>query len=129
MSHTRLRLTLLDPQLAICRLDPGAKIPAWAMREPFFSITRSSDELSIVCAEQHVPAEVSCQRGWRALKLEGPFDLTSIGILSAIAAPLAEAGVSILAIGTYDTDYVLVRGRQLELAASVLSTRGHHVDT
>jgi len=119
--------------LAVCRLDRGAEIPAWAVTSPFYSVTRTPavtrtpEELSVVCPERHVPSETKCERGWRALKLEGPFDLALTGILVSVAEPLAEAGVGVFAIATYDTDYVLVRESQLELAGFVLSERGHVV--
>jgi hypothetical protein len=103
------------------------EIPTWAVTAPFCSITSTPDELSIVCPERHVPLETTCERGWRALKFEGPLDLELTGVLVSVAAPLAEAGVSVFAIATYDTDYVLVRESQLDLAGSVLSERGHVV--
>jgi hypothetical protein len=124
---TPLNLTILDDRLAVCRLDPQAAIPAWATSEPFCSITRTAGELSIVCAESHVPAGVVCERGWRALKAEGPFDFAVVGVLAALAQPLAEASIPILAIGTYDTDYVLVKEAQLERAVAALAACGHHI--
>jgi hypothetical protein len=127
MSDVLLNLTILDDHLAVCQLDPQAEIPAWATGEPFFSITRTGDELSVVCPERCVPAGMAGERGWRALKVEGPFDFTVVGVLAALAQPLAEAGIPILAIGTHDTDYVLVKEAQLERAVAVLSARGHHV--
>ncbi len=127
MPDISLKLSLLEGRLAVCRLDPGAEIPEWAIRDPFFSITRTVDELSVICPEQHVPPGVAREQGWRALKLEGPFDLESIGILSAVAEPLADAEVSILAIATYDTDYVLIKESELERALVALSKRGHRI--
>lgn len=124
---SRLTLSVLPQRLAVCRFGPEATIPAWATIAPFFSVTRTTDELSIVCPEDHVPLDVPCERDWQALKLEGPFEFSLVGILSAVAAPLAEAGVSIFAIATYDTDYVLVREFQLEQAVAVLREEGHTV--
>ncbi len=120
-----LNLTVLDDRLAVCRLDPQAEIPAWAAGQPFCSITRTADELSVICPESRVPANVDCERGWRALKIEGPFDFDAVGILAAIVHPLAEAGIPILTIATYETDYVLVKEAQLERAVATLSERGH----
>ncbi len=122
-----LVLTLLTTPLAVCRLDPAADVPAWAVAGEFTSFTRTADELSIVCAESAVPEGVRCEKGWRALKLEGPFDFSQVGILLAAAEPLAQAQVVILAIGTYDTDYLLVHQGQLEQAMVALRTRGHTV--
>lgn len=124
---TPLTLSVLPQRLAVCRFGPEATIPAWATIAPFFSVTRTVEELSIVCPENHIPLDVPCERDWQALKLEGPFEFSLVGILAAVAAPLAEAGVSVFAIATYDTDYVLVRESQFEQAVSVLRAAGHTV--
>jgi uncharacterized protein len=120
-------LTVLGKRLSICRLNAGEEIPAWATGGPFFSVTRTRDELSVVCPEDVVPESISRARGWRALKLEGPFDLSIVGILASVASPLAEAGASIFAVSTFDTDYVLVREEQLDLAVDTLRASGHRV--
>ena len=112
-----LTLTVLEESLSICRLDAGTEISAWATRAPFFSVTRTQDELSVVFQE----------RSWRALKLEGPFDLSMVGVLSSVASPLAEAGASIFAVSTFDTDYVLVKESQLDLAVGTLRENGYRV--
>ena len=125
--NASLHLSVLDGRLVVCRLDPRAQIPAWATGAPFFSVTRTPDELSIVCPEERVPAGVTCERGWRAFKFEGPFEFGMMGVLASVAAPLAQSEVSILAIATYDTDYVLVEESQLVLAMQALRERGHEV--
>ena len=125
--NASLHLSVLEGRLAVCRLDPRAEMPAWATGAPFFSVTRTPDELSIVCPEERVPAGVTCERGWRAFKLEGPFEVGLTGVLASVAAPLAQSEVSILAIATYDTDYVLVEESQLVLAMQALRERGHEV--
>ena len=122
-----LTLTVLEERMSICRLNAGTEVPAWATGVSFFSVTRTEDELSIVCPENDVPGSVSQERGWRALKLEGPFSLSMVGVLSSLAALLAEAGASIFAISTFDTDYVLVREGQLDLAVDTLRESGHRV--
>lgn len=127
MSDITLDLSILAGRLAICRFDQGANIPDWATQRPFFAITRTADELSVVCPEQHAPLEAPCERGWRALKLEGPFAFELTGILTAVATPLAEAEISIFAISTYDTDYVLVKAAQFEHALEVLEKQGHRL--
>ena len=125
--NASLRLSVLEERLAVCRLDPPAEIPEWATSAPFFSVTRTPDELSIVCPEEHVPPGVTCERGWRALRFDGPFEFGLVGVLASVAAPLAESEVSILTIATYDTDYVLVQQSQLNLAARTLRERGHEI--
>ncbi len=127
MDRTALTLSVLSGRYAICRLDPQAPVPDWATSLPFFSVTRTSGELSIVCLEARVPEEVRCERGWRVFELQGPFDLAATGILSSVLLPLAEAQVSIFAVSTHDTDYVLVREAQLSQAVSALRARGHSV--
>ncbi len=120
-----MRLTLLPDVYAICRLEPGAAIPAWATAGTFFCITRTDEELSLLCAEEDVPQDVLAERGWRALRLEGPFPFELTGVLASILHPLAEAGVSILAVSTYHTDYVLVKAAQVERALAALTGAGH----
>jgi hypothetical protein len=122
-----LILTLLDDHLAVCRLDAAAGVPAWATAASLFSMTRTADELSIVCLEECVPEGVRCEKGWRAFKLEGPFEFSEVGIISAVATPLAEAGVGIFAVSTFDTDYVLVKKERSDLAADVLRAKKHAV--
>lgn len=124
-----LELTILPQAVAVCRLEPGAAPPAWARGGPLWSVTETAEELSVVCAEADVPAEVRHEGSWRALKVAGPLDFALVGVLLAVAAPLAAAGVSIFAISTYDTDYVLVRAAQLDLAAEALRGAGHRVGT
>lgn len=120
-------LSVLIDELAVCRLPSGAALPAWLAELPFFSITRTSDELSIVIPDESVPGGWQAERGWRAIKLAGPFDFALTGILLGILAPLAQAGVGIFAISTYDTDYVLVKAAQLETACQTLRSAGYHV--
>ncbi len=122
-----LTLTLLEARLGICRLDATSEVPPWATAATLFSVTRTADELSIVCPEEFVPDGVRCERGWRGFKLEGPFEFSEVGILSAVAVPLAEAGVGIFAVSTFDTDYVLVKEERLDLAVGSLHEREHRI--
>ncbi|KPL80554.1 hypothetical protein ADN00_01545 [Ornatilinea apprima] len=118
------RLQIMPQRLAVARLDPAADIPAWLPREGFLSITRTSDELSIVVDEQALPGRVTAETGWRILKVLGPLDFSLVGVLASLANPLAAAGVSIFAISTYDTDYLLVREAQFALALAALAEAG-----
>ncbi len=122
-----LNLDVMPNRFAVCRLGPEERIPAWASLGDFFSITKNSEELSIVCEEDMTPGTVRAERGWRALRVQGTLDFALTGILAAIATPLAEAGVSIFAISTFNTDYVLVMGRDLDRAISALTVMGHKV--
>ena len=127
MEAPRLQLSLLPDVLAVCRLEPSDPIPDWATRTGFFSVSRTTDQLSIVCANSEVGDDVRASRGWRAIKIEGPLDLDLVGILVSVAVPLAHAGIGILPIGTFDTDYILVRDRQLPQAVKALRTTGFHI--
>ena len=127
VSDRTLTLRVLPEPLAICRLAPDDPIPDWATRRAFFSVTRTAAELSVVCPAAHVPTGVAVHREWRALEIRGQFDFSVVGVLLSVAAPLAAAGVSILPIATYDTDYVLVQQDQLTLAVEVLTAAGHVV--
>ena len=123
-----LTLTVLPESFAICRLSVDEAVPEWAMLGEFVSITHTSDELSIVCAEENVPSDVKADRGWRALKVEGPLDLALTGILASLAQPLAKAQINIFAVSTFDTDYLLVTGYNLFRACEVLQQAGHTIE-
>lgn len=126
MSH-RLTITVQPEVYAICRLEPDAKVPVWARSENFCCVTRTSAELSIVCAEQEVPAGTHAERDRRLLRVEGRLAFSLSGVLASIASPLADAQVSIFAVSTYDTDYILVRHADLERAMLALESAGHTV--
>jgi hypothetical protein len=125
MAEIALTLTVLPGTYAVCRLAPEDSLPGWATSGGFFSITRTSDELSVVCEQGGVPEGVTCEGDWRCLQVRGPLDFGLTGILASLAAPLAEAGISIFAISTYDTDYVMVKAADLERATAELSRSGH----
>ena len=97
-------LIILSDQFAVCRLSPDADIPAWSQNAKFFSITRSKDELSVVCLGKDVPGNILAECGWRALKVKGALDFSLTGILASITNPLAKAKIPVFVISTYDTD-------------------------
>jgi hypothetical protein len=121
-----VKLRLLDERLAICRLDPTSPPPAWAVGR-LVSLTRTDHELTVVCASREVPPGIHHEAPYRALQVEGPFDLSETGVLSALSAPLAEAGVPLFAVSTYDTDYLLVPDGDLVRAEAALRGAGHEV--
>lgn len=123
-----LTLRLLPDLFAICRLAADAPIPVWARGE-FVSLTRTRDELSLVCAQDHVPSAIPCERAWRALRVAGQLDFGLTGILAALATPLANAGISLFALSTFDTDYILVKQNSLDRAIQVLIQAGHAVES
>ena len=123
----QLTLTQLPHELTVARLKADAPIPDWALTSDFFAITRTEDELSIVCPQDNVPARGQQARGWRGLKVAGPLDFALTGILAGLAAPLAAASIPIFAISTFDTDYLLIPGAEFEHAIRVLRASGHHI--
>lgn len=128
MEQHNLKLKLLDGLFCIFRLEPCRAIPEWVLAGTFFSITKTEEELSIVCSQNVLPedagSEMVCEKGWRCLKVEGPLDFSLTGILAELSSVLAAAGVSIFAISTYDTDYILVKQKKLENAINALVSDG-----
>jgi hypothetical protein len=120
-----LKFRLLPERLAVCRLGADSPLPAWALEGSFFSVVRTSDELSIVCEEQRVPDGVCAEKGWTAVKLEGPFPFLLTGVLAAFLEPLAQAKIPVFAISTFDTDYVLIKQEDAARAVEALAAAGH----
>ena len=122
-----LDLSLLPERFAISRLAADSPIPDWATQGPFFSVTRSGDELSVVTERSRVPVGVQSQPDWRLLKVHGPFVLSEVGVLAALATPLAKARISLFAASTFDTDYLLVASETLSAAIVALERAGHTI--
>jgi len=120
-----MRIGILPQRYAVCRLDSHEPIPDWADGDGFVSITRTPAELSIVCPESRVPDGVRAERGYRCLGVEGPLPFELTGVAASLTAPLAAAGISLLLIATYDTDYLLVREELLDRAIDALRDAGH----
>lgn len=123
-----LTLRVLDEPFTICRLDPAGPVPPWAMAGAFWCILRTEDELSIVCEASQVPPHHRQEGPWRALKVAGPLDLGLVGILANLTASLAQAGIPVFAVSSFDTDYLLVRSQRLAAAAAALREAGHGVE-
>jgi hypothetical protein len=121
------RLNVKPGLFAVARLSAGAKIPAWALRDGFHSITRTATQLSIVCRQDRVPAGVRRQDGFRCLEVLGPLAFDAIGVLSSLVWPLASARISILAISTFDTDLLFVPRARFAAAVRALERAGHRV--
>lgn len=120
-----LRFSRLAGRFAVCRLNPSAHVPAWALQGEFFSATRTADELSIVCPAGQAPAEVQHEDDWVCLKLQGPFPFSETGVLVSFVQPLSDRAIPIFAISTFDTDYVLVKEAWVERTLDVLRDAGH----
>jgi uncharacterized protein len=120
-------LRVLPEDYALCRMEGTAPWPAAPEGPGFYSATRTGKELSVVCPAQAAPSGARVQAGFRCLEVEGPFELTSVGVVASVTAPLARAGISVFAMSTYDTDYLLVKEETLEAAIRALETDGHKV--
>jgi hypothetical protein len=121
-----LHLTVLPGELAVVRMPPDAPVPA-VRPGALFSVTATADEISVVCPAGDVPDGATCSRGWRAIKVQGPLDVDTVGILASMLDPLARARVTVFTLSTYETDYVLVREDTLRTALATLKIAGHDV--
>ena len=122
-----LKFRQLPGQYAIVRLAPSAAIPEWATKGEFTSITRTADELSVVCTTENIPTEIVPGPRWICLKLEGPFPFSQTGVLLSFIQPLSNNAIPIFAISTFDTDYVLVQEEFVGAAINALQTAGHEL--
>ena len=127
--NPKITLTVIPEEVSICRLGPDEPIPGWANNRVFSSITRTADEISIVCLAEALPSDLDAERGWRILKMEGPFDLSLIGILSGVANVLKTSGISLFVVSTFDTDYVLVKKEALAEASTALTGAGYKINS
>ena len=122
-------LELLPAEYLICRLPAEAPFPVWARGENLLALIRTADELSVVCeGTDGFPDDVRVEDDWRALKVRGPLDFSLVGVLADLAGALAQADVSIFALSTFDTDYLLVKSADLPTAIDALNQAGHQID-
>jgi hypothetical protein len=124
----KLSLRVLPEGFGVVRLAPTAGVPEWALRGELSSVTRTEDELSLICRQDLIPPDFSAMRDFYALKVQGPLAFSEVGVLDSLAHPLAIAGISIFALSTFDTDYILVSRIDLAKACSALSGVGHEVN-
>ena len=122
-----VQLRTLPDSYAIVRLHPGSELPDWVDKGPFRSVTRTDNEVSVVCRDYDVPEGESAERGWRVLELLGPLDFSLTGVVASLVDPLSRAEIPIFVISTFETDYVLVRGVNLDDAVEALELGGHDV--
>jgi uncharacterized protein len=122
---TKLKFRRVTGNFAICRLSADASLPEWAQAGPFLSVTRTAEELSLVCPSDNVPTDAQAERGWACFKLEGPFPFLVSGILASFIGPLAQNGIPIFAVSTFDTDYVLLKKDSVGTALPILAQAGH----
>ena len=127
MDTPKISLVILHDLFAVCKLRADESFPSWALCNSFYSLTRTPDELSIVCPQDLVPEGVEAARQWKCLRVEGKLDFGSVGILSSLTSSLADIGISIFAISTYDTDYLFVRESDLARGVAALLKAGHDI--
>ncbi|KKH95999.1 amino acid-binding protein [Methanosarcina sp. 1.H.T.1A.1] len=131
MKQNKLTLSVLEGRFGICKLETGSEIPEWVYGSSFLSVTQTPEELSVVCQErsipENIPAGALVEKGWSCLKVEGPLDFGLTGILAGISTALADNGISIFAVSTYDTDYILVRETDMENAIRALEEVGYDI--
>jgi hypothetical protein len=123
-----LTLVPVEGTYSICRLGPDAPWPTWAAGGRFVSVTRTADEVSVVCEQGAVPAGVRCEPGWRCLRVAGTLPFSAVGVVAGLASPLAAAGVSVFVVSTFDTDFLLVQDGDLDRAVLALRQHGHTVN-
>lgn len=123
----KLALSVLPQSFVICKLPADAPVPAWATQGKIFSITRTSEELSVVAEADVIPENLRGDMNWRAMKAHGPFAFSEVGVLAALVAPLAKAGISVFALSTFETDYLFTGEAHLQAAAAALRKAGHTV--
>lgn len=123
----KITLRRLHGSYAVCRLAPNYPIPAWADGPGFVSISRTGDELSVVCLADRVPEDIHADRDWTCFKFQGPFEFSETGIALSVIRPLSEAGVGIFLVSTFDTDYLPVKSADADSAARILTASGHSI--
>ncbi len=134
MTSIKLTMKLLKEKYSVFRFDKNDAIPAWATNGAFFSITKTEDELSIVCSQENLAhniqyefGNIQCEKDWRILKVEGPLDFSLIGILASISNLMAKEQISIFALSTYDTDYILVKENNIDVAINALIENNYNI--
>jgi hypothetical protein len=127
MKLKKLSLKILPHRMAVCRFEPTAPLPDWIGEVGFYSLTRTDAELTIVCPEAHLAPGTTSETGWRCFKVQEVLDFSEIGIIFSLTQPLAENGVSVFVISTFDTDYFMVKEKDLAKAIDALTAEGHQV--
>lgn len=125
MPAHQLNYSVLAGRFAVCRMAPDVAVPEWAIVSKFFSITRSMAELSVVCEEKYVPTGIQTEGGWACIQLHGPFPFQMTGVLAGVLNPLAEIGIGIFAVSTFDSDYILIKAGQVLAADDAMRAAGH----
>lgn len=129
MDSRKLSLKLLPDRMTVCRFDPAAAVPDWIDPSGFYAVIRTDEELTIICAEAIVARGTTREAGWRCFKVRGPLDFSEIGIIFSLTQPLTQNRVPVFVISTFDTDYFMVKERDLAKTIEVLTSAGHRMVT
>lgn len=122
--ENKIEFEILSGAFSVCKLNPTEQIPAWLSKSSFSSITKTVDELSIVCEQGLVPTDVEAERDWVGLRIVGTIAFSQTGVISSITSPLAEAKISVFAISTFNTDYLFIKKENQEEAIITLKSNG-----
>jgi len=114
-----MKLKLLCPEFSVCKFSPKSKIPLWALESEYVFLSRTSDELSVLCPTIIIPLSVRSDRGWRCFRVDGDLEFEQIGVVSTVSTPLANAGISLFLVSTHDRDYVFLRQEKLTKAIEI----------
>jgi hypothetical protein len=124
-SQKKFKLKLIDDDFGIVKMDPDRPVPAWAMESPFYSVTHTESELTIVCPEKGIPAHIEYDGSWKCIRVEGVFDFEAIGVIASLSGALSQSGISIYVVTSYITDYFLIKRKHIEKAIWALEQQGH----
>ena len=127
LDKSKIKLVLVREIFAITQLETGSSFPDWATNAELWSITKTKDEISIVCPQNIVPTEVKSEKDWRCLKIDAILDFSLVGILASLTSALAKEGISIFALSTFNTDYLLVKGKDIDKSITTLLNQGFEV--
>ena len=128
MDSTKIVLSILEETYIIHKLDQSTNLPEELIECEFYSLSNSQEELSLVCPEQMLIQSENSSPNWKCLKVAGPLDLKLTGILAGLSDTLAKAKISIFAISTFETDYLLIQKQVLETAKSALKSAGYKLE-
>jgi len=121
-----MELEVIGQRFSVCKVDSVSQVDLGA---PFCFFARTDEELSLVCPTEQVPSGATAREdGWRAFRVRGQLDFSLVGVLAKLSAVLADRGIGIFVVSTFDTDYVLTKERNLERALAALRAAGYDVE-
>lgn len=123
----KLNVKVIAGQYAIAQLPPDSDIPAWATGNGFVSISLAEDEITVVCLEEQIPADIRADRNWACLRTIGPFDFDTAGIVHSLISPLSSNGIGVFVVCTYDGEHLLVANKDLDQTKKYLTNAGHNL--